>query len=433
MPVNFYLRSTPNKNGDCQIVVSCCIRGVRVMTSIGYGISPDKWDKDAAQVRKGYSNASKILGSVINARIKQIDSALTDLENSLEPADIPTKEEIKALILSGTGNKRDSGHTAAERLDEFIAERSAVMMWAESTVKKYNTMRNHIAEFNPDIRANQFTTERLLAYMLFLQRDKKMYDVSVKKEFKMLKAFLRWTKDKGYSRISDFETFHPVLKDTKKPVVFLTPDEFVILREYVIPRDGTVVKLKNAEGKEYEKTVMGRSTMEKCRDLLLFCCATGLRYSDMRKVKKTDVHGSFLTTVTQKTGALLTIPLIKVSRDILEKHKDILGDYALPVISEQKMNDHIKDLCELCGFNSPVTTTYYNEGRPIDVTSPKHDEVTTHCGRRTFVCLALLADIPPLTIIKITGHKTLEEMRPYIEITDRSKVKAMEKLEELMK
>ena len=45
MPVKFYLFTRPDKQGDHPINVSISLFGERLCTSIGYGISPSKWDE----------------------------------------------------------------------------------------------------------------------------------------------------------------------------------------------------------------------------------------------------------------------------------------------------------------------------------------------------------------------------------------------------
>ena len=66
-----------------------------------------------------------------------------------------------------------------------------------------------------------------------------------------------------------------------------------------------------------------------------------------------------ITTV--KTADSLTIELNKYSKAILDKYKDIhFENYmALPVISNQKMNDYLKELGELAEISEPVRETYY--------------------------------------------------------------------------
>ena len=98
---------------------------------------------------------------------------------------------------------------------------------------------------------------------------------------------------------------------------------------------------------------------------------------------------------------------------------------ALPVISNAKMNDHLKDMGEVCGLNTPIAITYYKGAERFDEVYPKYELIGTHCGRRTFICCALAMGIAPQTVMKWTGHSDYKSMKPYIDIADTEKKKAM--------
>ena len=91
---------------------------------------------------------------------------------------------------------------------------------------------------------------------------------------------------------------------------------------------------------------------------------------------------------TVKTSDSLIIELNDHRRAILEKYKDVEfeNDKALPVITNQKMNDYLKELAELAEINEPVRQTYYKGNERIDEVTPKYALLGTHAGRRTFIC-----------------------------------------------
>ena len=150
----------------------------------------------------------------------------------------------------------------------------------------------------------------------------------------------------------------------------------------------------------------------------------------MAKVKRTDIFGDILYTTTQKTGDRLPIDLNAQAKAILAKYKKekYPGDLALPVISNQKMNDYLKDLGELCEFKEPVTKTFIRGGERVTEIYPKYQLIGTHAARRTFICFALATGIPPQVVMKWTGHSDYKSMRPYIEIAEKTKADAMKKI-----
>ena len=124
--------------------------------------------------------------------------------------------------------------------------------------------------------------------------------------------------------------------------------------------------------------------------MFLFCCFTGLRYSDVYNRRKSDVKADHIEITTVKTADSLVIELNNHSKAILEKYKDVHfeGNKVLPVISNQKMNDYLKELGELAEINEPIRETYYKGNQRIDEVTPKYALLGTHAGRRTFICNA---------------------------------------------
>ena len=56
---------------------------------------------------------------------------------------------------------------------------------------------------------------------------------------------------------------------------------------------------------------------------------------------------------------------------------------------------------------------------------PKYELLSSHIGRRTFICNALMLGIAPNIVMKWTGHSDYAAMKPYIEIADKAKETAM--------
>jgi integrase len=167
------------------------------------------------------------------------------------------------------------------------------------------------------------------------------------------------------------------------------------------------------------------------RDVFCFCCFTGLRYSDVAKLKKSDIKKNHITVVTQKTIDSLIIELNDYSRAILAKYENVglPNDKALPVISNVKMNEHLKEMGKITGLNSSQRIIYFKGSQRYEEVLPKYALLTTHCGRRTFVVNGLRLGIPAEVIMKWTGHSDYKAMKPYVKIVDKLKVSEMEKFD----
>ncbi len=249
----------------------------------------------------------------------------------------------------------------------------------------------------------------------------------MQKQFNNLKWFLNWSIRKGYCKEEYINKYRPKFKVLAKPVIFLTKEELLKLYNYEIPANGTKVSLKDINGEEYEKTVQEAGALAKTRDLFCFCAFTSLRYSDMAKVKRSDIIGDTLYITTQKTNDRLPIDLNSMAKAIIAKYENekFPEGLALPVISNQKMNHYLKDLCELCEFNTPITSVFYRAGQKVEETYPKWALIGTHAGRRTFICFALSSGVPPQVVMKWTGHSDYKAMKPYIDIAEKTKADAM--------
>lgn len=125
----------------------------------------------------------------------------------------------------------------------------------------------------------------------------------------------------------------------------------------------------------------------------------------------------------------MIIELNDHSKKILNKYKDSVfaKNKALPVISNQRMNDYLRELTELAEIDEPIRETYYKGNERIDEITPKYALLSSHAGRRTFICNALALGIPPQVVMKWTGHSDYKAMKPYIDIADQTKINAMEK------
>ena len=420
MAVNFYLDNRPNKNGDYPIRVSISINGNRYVTSTGFSVNAEKWHN--GKVKNGTTNAKGETSKTINARLKEIDSFFSREETLLKLGDVQ-EIDIKLLFAENFAKKKQEKIeiTFFGCFDEFIAEMGKKNNWTKAVYEKFNALKNHLIAFKSNIKFSDLNEGGLNNFVDYLQtvvvagkktkeRDTRVFgmkNTTIKKQLGFLKWFLRWATAKGYNKETSYQTFKPKLTTPDKKVVFLDWDELMAVYNFNIP-----------ESKKY---------LERVRDVFCFCSFTSLRYSDVANLKRSDVFDSYISITTIKTADSLTIELNDYSKAIMKKYeKDIFpNNSALPVISNQRMNEYLKELGELCGLDEPVTITYYKGNQRYDEVYPKYVLIGTHTARRTFISNALMLGIPPQTVMKWTGHSDYKAMKPYIDIADRAKAESM--------
>jgi len=392
--------------------------GQRVEFTTGYRIDVAKWDADKQRVKNGCSNKLKQSASEINADLLKYYTNIQEIFKEFEVKDtVPTPQHLKDAFnerYKQSAPEPPKEAVAFEKaFKQFIKECSIQNSWGNATHEKFAAVKNHLDDFDKNLSFEALTESKLMGYVNYLRTKLDMRNTTIDKQISYLKWFLRWSTKKGYNNNRAFEDFKPKLKSTKKKVIFLTWKELNQLRDCVIP-----------ETKKY---------LERVRDVFLFSCFSGLRHSDIYNLRRSDIKENYIEVTTIKTADSLIIDLNNHSKAILDKYKDVHfeNDKALPVISNQKMNDYLKELAELAEINEPVRETYYKGNERIDETTPKYALLGTHAGRRTFICNALSLGIPPQVVMKWTGHNDYKAMKPYIDIADDIRANAIDKFNQL--
>ena len=172
------------------------------------------------------------------------------------------------------------------------------------------------------------------------------------------------------------------------------------------------------------------SLKDRVRDLIVFCCYTGLRFSDATSLRWSHVKQDVIEIVTEKTRDRLRIDLNKHSRAILEKYREAgTAGGVFPKLVLNEVNYWIKIIGRDLGFNEEIQMARMVGGQRIDETFEKWELLSSHVGRRTFVVTALSLGIPVQIVMKWTGHSNYDAMRPYVDIVDSMKSDMMKKFD----
>lgn len=393
----------------------------RIEFTTGYRIDAAKWDTDKQRVRNGCTNKLKQSASEINASLLGYYTEVQEIFKKFEVEEImPTPEQIKEAfnalhkpIEEEVKPRKSTPNAFYKIFDDFVRDCGRQNDWTDSTYEKFAAVKNHLINFRNELTFDFFDEKGLNDYVAYLRDIKEMRNSTIGKQLSFLKWFLRWAFKKGVHQNNAYDSYKPKLKSTQKKIIFLTWEELNKLREFEIPA--------------------AKQALDRVRDVFLFQCFTGLRYSDVFNLRRSDIKGDHIEVTTVKTSDSLIIELNNHSKAILDKYKDMAfeDDKVLPVITNQKMNDYLKELAELAGIDEPIRQTYYRGNERIDEVTPKYALLGTHAGRRTFICNALALGIPPQVVMKWTGHSDYKAMKPYIDIADDIKANAMSKFNQL--
>jgi len=220
-------------------------------------------------------------------------------------------------------------------------------------------------------------------FLLYLRSDKKCANNTAVKYIRNFNKIVRIAVDKGWLTSSPYKEVGFKLEEIEKP--YLTQEELDAIHE------------KN----------ISIQRLEIVRDIFIFCCYTGLAFSDVKELTEDNVligidKKKWISKHRKKTDVISKIPLFLIPEKIIEKYKDnpicIVKGVLLPVLSNQKMNAYLKEIADICGINKILTT---------------------HTARRTFATTVLLLKGVSMDIVsKVLGHKSLYMTRKYAKVDE---------------
>jgi site-specific recombinase XerD len=389
-----------------------------VAFNVGYRVELSKWITEAQRCKTGTTHGKKkVAATEINNEIQRLEKLTDDVFKSFEVRNhMPSADEFREAFNKENGRAVGSPvveeqKTFYNHFNEFTETVSIQNQWTIRTKQKFDALRKHLFEYHPTLSLTDLTESDLLGFKQFLHK-KDYKNTTIAKQVAYVRWFLRWAFSKGYYTGALHESFRPKFKGNdgnSKEVIHLTWEELMHLLDFKIP-----------ESKHY---------LDRVRDVFCFMCFTGLRYSDVDKLRRSDVKQKHIEVVTQKTADSLKIELNKYSKAILDKYanQEFEDDKALPVVSNAKMNEYLKELGEIAEINEPQRIVYFKGNERFEEVHPKYELLTSHCGRRTFIVNALYLGIPAEVVMKWTGHSDYGAMKPYIKIVDALKESEMDK------
>jgi integrase len=166
---------------------------------------------------------------------------------------------------------------------------------------------------------------------------------------------------------------------------------------------------------------------ELVKDIFLFQCSIGCRYSDIPHFKVNDFNfdrelGVF-SWIQQKTDKRVNVSENDISRSVYIKYSrgKSLSQHLFPSLSTQKFNKSLKYLLKDLKFNRLVTKPK-KVGSELFDTEDKYlwEVISSHSGRRTFIKNMIdLGTMDYKTIMTMSGHKTFSEFEKYISVSPK--------------
>ncbi|KAA9327245.1 hypothetical protein F0P96_18605 [Hymenobacter busanensis] len=399
MQTKAYLRKA-GRGGECPIHVWYTHQTVYFAQATGLSVAPDKWDKDKGCVRPHYKEATTINLVIEGIRSRMMECARMLVVSGIEPtidavkakftnAPVAAPAAAEAPVLPLVVVQPQPKQPAFDKmLDRYNADSLHV---TAGTKKQRSSFVQKMREFSKAKRwpltfegmDSQFY-EALAKYELY---DKGSYNGFFGSVIKRLKAFLKWCEEEHQIAVNPaYKKFKVYTED--KEVVHLSPAEVEQLYSYP-----------------------WNDTLRKYVDLFVYACETGYRWSDVIRSKELRLEDGLLVLRTQKNRGWTRVPATPNALAILQKY-----DWDLDIVAEQKVNAAIKACCKTIGLSQPITIYRHKLAEAIAFTKPKHELISLHSGRRTFISNCFARGFAETEILAMIGSTDAAVLRRYIKV-----------------
>lgn len=396
MYLNFYLREK-DTDKETNLLLSFIYSKKRLLWNTGIKLKQKQWNSAKHYVYGGGRNAR-----ILNDKIKKIkEVATTEYEKELILGNVPETGYFKEILdhkIKGKKKKvkiEEKQPTFYDYYIEMIKHKQKFVK--DNTIQKFDTLLSHLKKiekkYNIELSLNSFTKSFYYQFVEYFVGLGQLNRTIKEKHVETMNTALNWFVHMEYLDKNRFSGMKFPFKIAPTSGVALTESELLELHSF---------------------DLSNQDRLRRVRDVFCIECYTGLRYSDVHKVNKNNRHGRYLNIVTEKTIDGLKIPLRQEAATIIDSYFD--NDMPLPVISNQKMNDYLKELGKLAGFNTPITVIELSGNNKVEIVKKKYELLTSHVGRRTFVTLSYQKGMRPFEIMKITGHTKYETFMKYYKL-----------------
>jgi site-specific recombinase XerD len=406
MEITRYLRKDQvRSDGLVQVNMRVCWDGQKVKFAIkGALVKESDWDETARKVRGKVKFASDI-----NSRLDDHEFAIRQAFYAMErdgPNLTPdlVRTEIKQIQLRLSGKDLEKPKKAAPvKLpafwEQFMADHKGLK--SDSYVRHFRAVITHLVAFNPSIDFKDITLSFANRFVQYLM-DQGLSDDSTYGALKKIRAVMKYARKCKIDVPFDYEDF--------------PSRTFHIEREF----------LSNEELLQLEQTVIMNDYLMRQRDVFLFACYTGLRWSDLPQATPGRLsligNEAVLRIIQTKTGKANPIPLSGHAQRILKKYPT-----GLPLVAQPRYNRALKEICKLAGLTRTITVSRYYRGKRVDVDKQLWQIVSSHTARHTFATLSLKRGMGITDVQGMLGHGYIGSTMIYSHSLVQDKVDAMRK------
>lgn len=384
--VQFILRNHKKESDSALIYLRITVNGNRSEVSLKRSIKNLDWNPTREYMKNGTPEFEQINKLIDETRFK-IHECYQELKMMKKPINI---NSLKNLFMG----EEVFEHTLCNLIDYHNTNMKGIL--AQGTLKNYFTTKKYIQLFLAkrfrvkDKLLSELNFQFISEFEFFLRNTKPLDDFNplgnngIMKHMERTKKISKLGVNLDWISKDPFERFKLKFQKTERD--FLTTEE-----------------LKTIESFNFPKTSIAR-----VRDMFIFSCYTGLAYIDLVNLTKSNIclgmDGEYwIKTKRQKTDVSVRVPLLPKALEIIDNYYEdpIVSNQngVLPILSNQKVNQHLKTIAKACNINK---------------------DITFHLARHTFATTVTLTNGVPLeTVSKMLGHTKLVTTQVYVHVLEK--------------
>ena len=411
MVTQFLLRSDKkDKAGKCPVHLICYFDGARLKCATGEKCKPADWNADRQQFRRSYPLAEEA-----NQLLTRMAADVLSWWRGVRAAgDTPTVTGLRAALRPAVVVPPPAPLLLVHELRAWReVQRGRGIM--HETLKHYLVTANWLRDYETWAELSLLvstydlaTHDGLLHYLRHVRNLAQNTLYTVGKDLCRLLRYLR--EERGQTLLVEPGKVRVACVETDK--LYLAAAELERLRLTLLP-----------------------ATLVPVRDVFLFCCYTGLRYSDVLQLHGGNVEaladgsGRVLRLVQTKTRTKVSIYLTGAASAILEKYagaeRSGPGARLLPVFTNQVMNRYLKRVGRLAGLDRLTEISEVANGRVVKRAVVAWEQLTMHAARHSFAVQSLLRGVPVAVLQRVMGHSSITTTMIYAKVVEDFQHQAM--------
>lgn len=379
----FFLKKQRNQNTLVPIYLRITVAGKRSEISINRKVEVNNWNPGIGRVK-----VNNRTDADFNAYLDTVEEKLYQAYHNLLREN---KTVSSALLKDEYTGANDQQRMLIPIFQKHNKEMAKLVPneYSTGTLEKYKTTLSHVVQFlnwkyeKSDIEIRNITPAFISDYDFFLRSIKKCSNNTTVKYVKNFRKIIRICIASGWLNSDPFVMYKSKLKKVETTYLLTEEIQTIANKQFASDR------------------------LAQVRDVFMFCCYTGLAYADVKKLKTSQVRKGvdgelWIFIDRQKTNTRSAVPLLPPAAKLLEKYAShnlcINKDVTLPVPSNQKMNDYLKEIATVCGISK---------------------KLSSHVARHTFATTITLSNgVPIESVSKMLGHSSLKQTQHYAKILD---------------